>query len=900
MKRILCLLLMLCIFVSAFSVTAASAPDTSDSKDTFKAYNALRNLGVIPEDFEYSDLDGYVTKAEAIAAIMHMCSSDKSVLSQIETYMFFEDVTDSTKYADSINFAALQGIVNGDGKTFHPENAITFREAITYFLRALGYAPYAQSNGGYPTGYIKVLRYADLNKYVGLYTDDKIKKSEFIVLMYDITETYVIEPESFEAETAKYNKNQTALEYFHDIYKISGRINATYISSLSGYSELNDVDKIQIDSDFYKIQQHEFSNYLGYYVDAYCKKTKGAVDEIVHIEKNFNTDELRINADDIVSFDNLRYTYGEKRKSVKVADKHTLIINGKRQSVYSSEDFIPDNGNVILLRDGGKYDTVIINTYKNYFLQRMIVGGDDKLTLTIKESLRRFEIDLFSDTILQVYKDGHKVDMKPFSYNIHGTEYKTTGFTDIPEGSVASIFADEYEELNGILVPSKDAKSVVIYVNTPKIYGVCTALSDDYITIDNIKYEKETKGEIENVKLGDKGYFVKNYDDKVYAYYDNNYIGEISYAYLIKASIGEGLKPEMKVKLLKEDGYIEIFDLAQKVKINNKTEDDYKKIHNYLSNTAQELDPTFLISQPIKIEINDKNEICSIWTYSTKKEDDTLSRDCDRQVWNKAGFGGMIHQDGTAKYLKPNRIFAVPDTETFNDDDYRIIWGNEPKKTLDIFDVNSHRIPELVVSYEKLAESSLYREIIMVSDVGISLDYDGNTVSQIHGFDGYGEVYYYSENIDLFSSLKEGDIITMKGHGEKIDSWEYVIKIDQVKNHNYSTDQGCTTSGMYEIYSVNENDLVLQHDQICADGKTGQRSSQMCVHWTNDPGSFSYGAVYYDGEKRRNKITSIGITSGVPDSVKTVRNVGNDESTKAYVVIYGGMLNYIALFNCIE
>lgn len=900
MKKILCLLLTLCISVSAFSVIGAEDFDFSDLKDVRASYNALREIGVISNEFEYPKPDEYITKAEAIDAVMRLCSNGKNDLSQFETYVLFDDVTDSVKYDGSINFAAVRGIVNGDGNNFYPENDITFREAITYFLRALGYTTYAQASGGYPDGYIKALRYAGLSEYTGMYTDDKIKKSDFIMLMYDIAETYVVETDGFGADTSKYKKNKTALEYFHDIYKISGRVNAAFVSALSGYSALDDMGKIQIDSDVYRIKKEEFCDYLGYYVDAYCKESSGNTDEILYIEKNSDNEELCIKADDIESFDNLKYTYGEKEKTVKIAENHTLIVNGKRKSVYSNENFIPDNGNVILLGKDGKYDVVMVNTYKNYFLQRMIVGGDDKLTLTLKESLRRFEIDLFSDIILQVYKDGEKIEMKPFSYNIHGTEYETTGFTDIPEGSVASIFADEYEDFNGISVPSKNAKSVIIYVSTPKIYGVCTALSDDYITVDETEYEKEKNGEIKDVKLGDKGYFVKDYDDKVYAYYDNNYINKISYAYLIEDIIGEGLNPEVKVKLLKEDGYIEIFKTAKRVKVNNKVVKECKELHNYLSNSAKELDPTFTISQPIKFELNDKNEVSSVWTYSLGKEENTLTRDCDRQVWNKAGSGGMIHQDGTASYLYPNRVFAVPETETFEEDDYRIVWGNEPKKTLDIFDVNVHRIPELVVSYEKRAESSLYREIIMVGDVRKALDDDGNTVSLIRGYDGYGEVYYYSENLDLFSPLKEGDVISMKGHGEEIDSWEYVIKIDQVKNHDYSTEQGCTTSGLYEIYSVNDNDIVFQHDRFCDDGKIGQRVSQMCARWTNDPGSFSYGAVYYDGEKRKDKVTSIGITSGVPDTVKTVRNAGNDDSTKAYVIVYGGMLNYIALFDGIR
>ncbi|UKI36853.1 MAG: hypothetical protein L6V93_00825 [Clostridiales bacterium] len=72
--------------------------------------------------------------------------------------------------------------------------------------------------------------------------------------------------------------------------------------------------KMQVGNDIYRIKKQEFSNYRGYYADVYCKKENGAVDEIVYIEKNDDTDELCIEADDIVSFDNLCYTYGEKEK----------------------------------------------------------------------------------------------------------------------------------------------------------------------------------------------------------------------------------------------------------------------------------------------------------------------------------------------------------------------------------------------------------------------------------------------------------------------------------------------------------------------------------------------------------------------------------------------------------
>lgn len=69
----------------------------------------------------------------------------------------FKDVTAAHWASGYIKVASDLGVVNGypDG-TFKPENNVTYAEAITMIVRALGYEPKAKALGGYPGGYLAI------------------------------------------------------------------------------------------------------------------------------------------------------------------------------------------------------------------------------------------------------------------------------------------------------------------------------------------------------------------------------------------------------------------------------------------------------------------------------------------------------------------------------------------------------------------------------------------------------------------------------------------------------------------------------------------------------------------------------------------------------------------------
>ena len=152
----------------------------------------------------------------------------------------------------------------------------------------------------------------------------------------------------------------------------------------------------------------------------------------------------------------------------------------------------------------------------------------------------------------------------------------------------------------------------------------------------------------------------------------------------------------------------------------------------------------------------------------------------------------------------------------------------------------------------------------------------------------------------MFDGVKEGDVIRVYGRGEEVTSWEYLLKIDDVKKHNFSDDYGRQSTGLYEVYSLNGSNFTLQHDGFL-EGDSGKRKSQLGFLWTTDVGSFTNGAVYYDGTKRKDKISSFYINSGVPaDVIQTVKNVGNENATKVYISMENGMIKFVSIYNGLE
>ena len=160
-KRLLSLLLAVCLAASALVVPAAAAEavrfsDVTD-RDTAMAVESLRLLGV---------LDGYgdgsfrpnavLTRAQFCKMAVYAMDGE-SELGLYRTVTVFPDVKPSHWASAYINMAAKgKGVIAGyaDGR-FHPEKTVTVGQAVTILLRLLGYTD--ENVGGiWPHGYMAV------------------------------------------------------------------------------------------------------------------------------------------------------------------------------------------------------------------------------------------------------------------------------------------------------------------------------------------------------------------------------------------------------------------------------------------------------------------------------------------------------------------------------------------------------------------------------------------------------------------------------------------------------------------------------------------------------------------------------------------------------------------------
>lgn len=158
-KRLLTILLVLAVAVSALAVPASAAEsgrfsDVSD-QDTVLAIETLRLLGALDG---YPDgtfrPEGNLTRAQFCKMAVYAMNGENE-LGLYETITVFPDVKGSHWASTYVNMAAKgRGLIAGypDG-TFRPEETVTAGQAVTILLRLLGYKD-ADIGGIWPQSYM--------------------------------------------------------------------------------------------------------------------------------------------------------------------------------------------------------------------------------------------------------------------------------------------------------------------------------------------------------------------------------------------------------------------------------------------------------------------------------------------------------------------------------------------------------------------------------------------------------------------------------------------------------------------------------------------------------------------------------------------------------------------------
>jgi len=157
MKRIVSLVLAISMVLSMFVTSLAATRTFDDVVDTDYAgsVEALVELGVIDglPDGTFGP-QKEVTRAQ-LAKMLVICLGLGDSAESLAGKTVFTDVTDSHWASGYINAAVQSKVIAGypDG-TFKPEKNVSYAEAVTMVIRALGYGNVVEKEGTWPTSYM--------------------------------------------------------------------------------------------------------------------------------------------------------------------------------------------------------------------------------------------------------------------------------------------------------------------------------------------------------------------------------------------------------------------------------------------------------------------------------------------------------------------------------------------------------------------------------------------------------------------------------------------------------------------------------------------------------------------------------------------------------------------------
>lgn len=242
MKKILLLI--------SFIIFAGSCGYAAELKD-INGYEFEKEILILQSlDIAGGDENGYfnpnknVKRSEAAKLIDEAFSYSGTLYEQTDTE--FSDVNAYHWASGYIKAAADRSFINGMGDgTFAPDANITYAQAATIIIKALGYEPFAESFGGYPYGYVQYSKSLHLDDKIAASNDSPLTRGELAYMIANALEAPVTE---FTADNKYLNIMQgrgtsylCPLIKYHKSYFVNGKITGTYRSGAAvkkGYVEL--------------------------------------------------------------------------------------------------------------------------------------------------------------------------------------------------------------------------------------------------------------------------------------------------------------------------------------------------------------------------------------------------------------------------------------------------------------------------------------------------------------------------------------------------------------------------------------------------------------------------------------------------------------------------------------
>jgi len=721
------------------------------------ANTLLEDLG-IADSFSYMN-DG-ITRAEFISMVISAINT--GALTNTHT-LPYNDVSEEHMFYDAICAAYSLGLISHDS-ALNPDRIITFNEACKIAVTAVGYDFLAKAQGGWPTGFVSVAGSRDLLDGI---SGNGFTRQNAYTLVYNMLDCALPLMEFTNGEVLyKIDSGSTLLESMWHITKIGASFDAgQYFGGKSG----NGVGsgKASIGGTVIKSGDYDTDSFYGEYADAYLTED-GTLYSLYVYANDKNSNILTISSKQNISVSNRVYTYEEDNDKIKTATisyDALIVLNGHPIS-YDEAKLVPEYGSVKLVKNGGSYDTVIVQSYR-----QMIAG-------TV------FYDELYISDIYDLSNNYECQDDEGLA--VYDVLNKKVDFSDIEKFDVLWIYE------------SSDGMNDVIILCHDIVNGEFTGLTDSTIEIDNVPYEitPEARNAMDTTMTFGTVLTCSVNPERKIVYVrpagssSDSKVGYITYG----AVTGSGFNQVLSVEILTADGIRRTYEVAKKAVVNGISlgtgaDTQYSKM-------PHEENVASIKTGIVTYKLNDDGEITSInyadkvstgfgGTYDSLFQKQTLDGTTDEYTRFKSTYNSIIGKSSQSIFVTRDTLqFIVPaveDRNLANDKNYSVVnvVSTYTSNSLAGYTHTGYSLNKDTVYSDYIASTynlgsaggEVSGLLSIVESITSAINEFGEPVRKLSLWNGQKKNFVvYSDKLDYFDSLgiKAGDLVKVDYNSNNI------------------------------------------------------------------------------------------------------------------------------------
>ena len=555
------------------------------------AKELLYDLDIVGDEAD-TDMSAQMTRAEFAVLACHFTGMFDTIVSKdaVKLNDVFADYLEAPYIYTAVAAGYMAPVDDG---YFYPAWAITAEDAAKALLMSMGYGELALKNDTYA-------RFAGtLDLFDGVDNDGQLTRGEAYKMIYNALHAKVMDQTSFGEVTKFVQLDEiNALYKFHNVVRTTGTVTGAD-NVIFGSGSKADLTEgcILIDDTKFFLYDYDRASLLGHHVEAYWyNDTSVSTKEIISINVLDEDDVMVLNADILEDYKDMTYYYedGDKTRTITLNDPYVIYNGEEYTGLYKKDKMMPEIGEVTIINnfEGRDAEVVIIRSFTEVVVKAVL--SDDMIVLG-QDAMVRYDFLKYGNNIRY--------------YKANGTAAK---FDDIATNTVISVAESGADTKMDVYVSNDTVSGEISQKDTETNEWT---IGEKTYKLSKYLQQLIAAKKIDEAKFNYTYTFYLNFNGEIAFYGDEAAGGAAAPFYAIVTGVEQAkdLSGDVKIKFFARSlGEFNTYYCAEKVELNGKKEDKSKVEDAFLRNGRTGEKGTKFVAQPVKLGVNENNEITYI------------------------------------------------------------------------------------------------------------------------------------------------------------------------------------------------------------------------------------------------------------------------------------------------